>query len=622
MKKKIYFINDGCNSHDDSFRQIAECVKDEYDATKELSEADVIIHFTCGFTKTYANLNFFKGSLAHVYKKKKEGAITIITGCGIKMYRREIFDKMENTYVVELPNFVEEICKILQANYKKGEFYVEDSPGILKLDIVMGCLKRGGFCNFCKFHYLDIPFKSLYTIEEVVDIVSRYKVKILVITGPNSTSYGLDFGDHTPQLHRLIQEVSKIPTLKGIAVTSVASSGIYLQLLKELASNEKVYLVNYFFQSGSQTMLDIMNIGSSIEIHEAVIKALKDKAISTAFLMSHPYEGEVELQETLAFIEKHNLWYADVIPFICSDDTPSSLMEQLPEKEYWRHYKLTEHSISKLKHKMLDSLVGKKVKVIIDNSIINGKNLNAQCFGMNARCEIKDTGKHQIGDIIYITVKSVKDYDNRLLIGEECMDFIDAIIEYAKQSPYLGDEIDINVLMREYQDTTPFMTLTLRKVKANCEDFFSKTYFEWKDSRNPDILEFFTHKAEELRNTGDVEHAKVIMLLLKERLEDPENSYIRELETERLRDNIIIMCEERKNFVHQISWPQRKEDIVNLLKEFGWLKTDCSRYKNPMTRTKKPKILKKRRKLVNASFYWNPFYDMWATLAENTLFID
>ena len=202
------------------------------------------------------------------------------------------------------------------------------------------------------------------------------------------------------------------------------------------------------------------------------------------------------------------------------------------------------------------------------------------------------------------------------------MGFIDDIIEYANQSPYLGNEIDINALMREYSYTTPFMTLTLRKVKAYCEEFFSKTYFEWKDSRNLDIFDFFTHKAEELRNIGDVEHAKVIMLLLKERLEDPENSYIRELETERFRDNIIIMCEERKSFVHQINWPQRKEDIVNLFKEFGWLKTDCSRYKNPMTRTKKPKILRKRRKLENASFYWNPFYDMWATITEDILYID
>ena len=416
--KKIYFINDGCNSHDDSFRQIAECVKDEYEPTKEISEADVIIHFTCGFTKTDSNFEFFVSSLAHTYKKKKKGAITIITGCAIKMYRREIFEKMENTYVVEFPNFVEKICAILKVEFKKGEFYFEDSPGVMKLDIVRGCLKRGGFCYFCKFHYLDIPFKSLYSIEEVVDIVTRYEVKVLVITGPNTTSYGLDFGDHTPKLHKLLQEVSKIPTLKGIAVNCVASSGIYPELLSELAKNEKIYLVNYYFQSGSQTMLDIMNIGSSIEIHEEVIKALKDKAISTAFLMSHPEEGDEELQETLAFIEKYNLWYADVIPFICSADTPSSLMEQLPELQYWRHYKITEYKISELRHKKLDSLVGKKVKVIIDNNI-NGNKLIVQCVGMNARCELSNTVKHQVGDIIYITIKKVKDYEKRLLIGEE-----------------------------------------------------------------------------------------------------------------------------------------------------------------------------------------------------------
>ena len=421
-KKKMYFGHDGCDK-EYFFRQIAECAKEKYTVTKDISEADVIIHFTCGFTKHDAY--FFVSSLSLVYDTRKADSKVIITGCGIKMYEEEIFEELkntENTIVVGLSDFIPKICNILDVPFKKGEFYLEGSKETLHLDIVQGCRKKGGFCNFCKFNYLEIPFKSLYTIEEVVEIVSRYKIKILTLTGPNTTSYGLDFGDHKQKLHLLIKEVSKIPTLKWIAVTSIASSGVYQELIDEIAGNKKVYFVNYYFQSGSQKMLDIMNIGASIKTHEKVIKAFFYKAFSTAFLMSHPGEGEKELQETLDFIVRYNIWYANVFAFIVSCDTPSKKMMQLPKWKFWRNYNLVKEKVSELNHKFLDSLVGTKLSAFILDikTHSTGKRIVAQCLGINALCEIDvdDTSNYEIADIINVNVISVENYDEHLLSGE------------------------------------------------------------------------------------------------------------------------------------------------------------------------------------------------------------
>ena len=48
----------------------------------------------------------------------------------------------------------------------------------------------------------------------------------------------------------------------------------------------------------------------------------------------------------------------------------------------------------------------------------------------------------------------------------------------------------------------------------------------------------------------------------------------------------------------------------------GWLIVEnCNQNKNPMTRTKKPRLLKLRRNaMITAKYFWHPELDCWATL--------
>lgn len=197
----------------------------------------------------------------------------------------------------------------------------------------------------------------------------------------------------------------------------------------------------------------------------------------------------------------------------------------------------------------------------------------------------------------------------------------ESILEQMTISPFFNSDIDIEVLMREYE-IPPLSGVNLQRIMSNCNGIFDQTYFDWKDSREPDINIFFSQKARELEKRGDIEHAKLLKKLLADRLAEENNLYLRELEMENLRDKIIIFCEDKTSLVHKIDWPQEKGDIQKLLETFGWVKISCSRYKNPMVRIRKPKIFAKRRKIKNGIFYYNPFYDMWATIGESTLYID
>ena len=182
------------------------------------------------------------------------------------------------------------------------------------------------------------------------------------------------------------------------------------------------------------------------------------------------------------------------------------------------------------------------------------------------------------------------------------MEFLDAIREHIQNSPFLNSGIDITKLMGEYTGTTPFRNMNLPRIMSYCNNIFDQTYWDWKESEEHDINRFFRKKAKELEEQGDVEHSKLLMILLADRLNE-DNPYLCRLELEILRDKIIKSCEDKTSLVHKIDWPQKNKKIQESLEEYGWIKImSCSR-QNPI-------------------FYWHPFYNMRATIGESTLYID
>ena len=114
-----------------------------------------------------------------------------------------------------------------------------------------------------KFHYyLKIPVKSV-PIDEVIeiakDVTESSKVSIIALTGLNTCNYGIDIGDKKQKLHLLLQELSKIESVKFIEVHSLTIGDMYEELTTELANNPKVLLIGFSVQSGSNKMHKIMS---------------------------------------------------------------------------------------------------------------------------------------------------------------------------------------------------------------------------------------------------------------------------------------------------------------------------------------------------------------------------
>lgn len=358
--KKICFLNNGCGSHTETFRQIFKSVEQAYTLTNLPHKADIIIDYFCAVTQ-YDCVKTIPAELLYLSKLKKEGAILIICGCAVDVVGKDFFLSLDFVdYAIGSQNFLQEILDIL--NFKcSGHYYIEDADFRLSIDICIGCAKKNGWCSFCKQHYLRKPVKSM-PIDEVcklaAEITSTTSVFVISLSSLNICNYGIDFGDRKPKLHLLIQALTKIPTVKFIELYSLTASCMYEELIEEIATNDKVILVELAMQSGSDAVLNAMNTGATVNELQVLLDRFSHKPMRSIFVTSHPYETMEDVQKTIDFIEKNNLWYPIVTSCKSSEGTPCYAMEQLDEEAYNNHYNLIGEAVMKLRDNFLNSLIG------------------------------------------------------------------------------------------------------------------------------------------------------------------------------------------------------------------------------------------------------------------------
>ncbi len=190
------------------------------------------------------------------------------------------------------------------------------------------------------------------------EITSTTSVFVISLSSLNICNYGIDFGDRKPKLHLLIQALTKIPTVKFIELYSLTASCMYEELIEEIATNDKIILVELALQSGSDAVLNAMNTGATVNELQVLLDRFSHKPMRSIFVTSHPYETMEDVQKTIDFIEKNNLWYPIVTSCKNSEGTPLHQMEQLEKEEYRKHYNLIAQTVLKLQDEFLNSLIG------------------------------------------------------------------------------------------------------------------------------------------------------------------------------------------------------------------------------------------------------------------------
>lgn len=416
--KKICIINTGCGGHSDLFRQIIKSAEKEYEVALYPDEADYIIHFSCGFTGE--QLNKLPEDVVYYEKLKKEGATLVFCGCGMSAYKKEIFEEMKVIdHVIVGMDILPKICEILGVTPTYDQ-HMDDNEGTLRIMITEGCYKPGGPCNFCKQNYLKIPMKSRYSIEQICEMVEHHGKPIVILGGMNTTNYGLDFGNHKPKLHDLIREVSKLPTVKWIQIEGVASSCIYEELIEEIEHNDKVVYIQFFLQSGSDRMLEKMNVGSKIADNKKVLERLKGKIIDGGVIIGHPGETIQDVLDTIQLIKDYDLWYTVVMSYKDTFMTPSGKMDKLSAKEYDEHCNLAIKALDEFAYRKMSELAKRGIIGYVSQIYPYKNSFEAlvKPLQFEGFCYVQvDNASVKLGDKVIVRNSRISDLDHRSFEG-------------------------------------------------------------------------------------------------------------------------------------------------------------------------------------------------------------
>jgi threonylcarbamoyladenosine tRNA methylthiotransferase MtaB len=229
-----------------------------------------------------------------------------------------------------------------------------------------GCDHR---CTFCSIWQARGASRSLpyQAVRDAVDRELDAGAREIVLTGVDITSYDGGLG---PLCQRLL---SDLPRLNRLRLSSLDSIEID-DALMELVAGERRLLPHFHLslQAGDDLILKRMkrrhSRGQAVAVVEKLKKARDDVTIGADLIAGFPTESEEAALNSLNLLDDCDVVAAHIFPFSPRPNTPAARMPQL-EREIVkaRALRLRQASMER-RRTWLNSLVGTRQTVLIENS--------------------------------------------------------------------------------------------------------------------------------------------------------------------------------------------------------------------------------------------------------------
>ena len=428
MGKKFYIETLGCAMNvRDSEHIIAELsLKEGYEQTKNLEEADLILINTCSVREKPVHKLF--SEIGTFNKRKKSGAKIGVCGCTASHLGKEIIKKAPFVNFVLGARNVSKITDVLkrdkaveveidydESRYVFGEF--RSSLYKAYVNISIGCDKQ---CTFCIVPYtrgeeISIPVDLIL---KEVEKAANSGAKEIFLLGQNVNNYGRRFsGDH-PKIDftNLLRLVSKVDGIERIRFTSPHPLHMDDEFLEEFANNSKICKSMHMpLQSGSTKILKAMKRGYTKEwfLNRAIKlrQMVPNVSISTDIIVGFPGESEDDFEDTMDVIEK--VRFEQIFSFKYSPRplTPAKDYEdQVPDDVSSRRLARLQSRHNEILDEMKTKRVGKIVDVYFDELKAGGmvagrsdNNLIVQVKGseelLGKILPVKITKSHRLNNI-------------------------------------------------------------------------------------------------------------------------------------------------------------------------------------------------------------------------------
>lgn len=421
--EKIYFETYGCSLNlADTETMQGILVKDKFQITKDINNADLIIINTCT-VKSPTDSAFLK-RIKQLPKKP-----TIIAGCIPQtqptLKALEGYSLIGTYQLAHISEVVEETLQgntvvLIAESSEEKENPRLALPKINHKNIIeiipinTGCL---GHCTYCltkKARGELLSYHPDLIIKRVIQ-ASKNNIKEIWLTSQDTGAYGLDIKTNLP---RLLKDLIKIPGTHRIRLGMANPNHIkkYLPELIEIFHSPKMFkFIHIPVQSGNNEVLKKMGRKYKIEDFKHIIQEFKKAhpniTLATDIICGFPGETDLQFQDSIKLVEELKPDVLNISKFWKRPNTPVAKLKQTPGriiKE--RSGKLTrtfQWNAFQNNKKWRDW----KGKIIIDE-----KGKNNTSIGRNQHYkQIIVEGNYQLGQEVKIKITKTTIHDLRAI---------------------------------------------------------------------------------------------------------------------------------------------------------------------------------------------------------------
>ncbi|CEL94470.1 unnamed protein product [Vitrella brassicaformis CCMP3155] len=453
---RLHFVSLGCPRNlVDSELMLGILLKNGYEVTDNMQEADHIVVNTCGFLEAARRESL--DEIGKAVEAKKDGAKVIVTGCMVNEHKDRIVQETPHIdYMLGAGN-VEDILTAVrsttpgEALTAKSFIQAGDIPRqqttpkhFAYLKIAEGCKKR---CAFCIIPAIkgDLQSKSVQQIVKEFRLLRRNGVKEIILIAQDLGDWGkdLNLSQEFPLSHQaaLANGTSSSRQQKGGLVpllrTLLAEPGDYWlrllyvypdeiddELIELMASDRR--LCRYLdmpLQHVSDAVLRRMRRRTSKGEIEGLLTKLRakvpDVSVRTSLMVGFPRETEDDFDELAEFIKRHPLDNVGIFRFSREEGSAAYDMEGQVEEATKRRREETLASIqqSVLADYQRRKWVGKRLKVLVegfvpesDFSVLQGRH-DGQCPDIDGMVYLNEglESVSRLGDFYEVDITDVLD---------------------------------------------------------------------------------------------------------------------------------------------------------------------------------------------------------------------
>ena len=422
-KDKVNIITLGCSKNlVDSEVLSGQLMANDISVVNENKRLDhnIAVINTCGFIDKAKEESI--NTILDQLELKRRGKLekVYVTGCLSERYRSDLEKEMPEVDAwfgtMELPL----LLKQLDADYKKeliGERLLSTPSHYAYLKISEGCNRTCSFCAIplMRGQHVSQPIESL--VQEAEKLVSR-GVKEIMLIAQELTYYGLDIYKRRA-LPELLDRLADVKGLDWIRLHYAYPSKFPLEILDVM--RDRPNICNYLdmpLQHASNAMLKAMKRNITREEMDELITAIRAKVpgicLRTTLIAGFPGETEEDVDELIAFLEKHRFDRVGIFHYSHEENTGAyDLIDDVPaDVKAARAQRIMEVQ-QEISYEKNQQRVGQIIPVLIDKKEA-GRYIGRTEFDsveVDNEVIIRSDKKLPIGQFVQAKITRAFDYD-------------------------------------------------------------------------------------------------------------------------------------------------------------------------------------------------------------------